>query len=103
VEVALDDLADAIVKRADAARVEAEITWAADAVRFAARLGRARLAAGRAEPLSAVPAPRRAALAAELDALVERRQTLWLTRNRPGGLAHALAYLAPLRRGLAGG
>jgi hypothetical protein len=84
--------------RPDADRVAAEVAWSADALAFACDLGLARLAVPepRQAPLAAVPAPVRAELAGRLDALLARRRELWLARNRPGGLEHALGFLAPL-------
>jgi len=81
-------------------RTAAEIGWAADAAAFACRLGIARLDAGRGTPVESLPPADRARLAAELAALVARRSALWLARNRPGGLEHALGFLAPLARRL---
>jgi hypothetical protein len=88
--------------RSDAAQVAAEVAWAAAAVRFACDLGLARLAvdAPRSAPLAAVPAAHRRDLGRRLDALLERRRELWLARNRPGGLVHALGFLQPLGRAL---
>jgi hexosaminidase len=86
----------------DGPLVLAELHWSADAAAFACRLGRARLAAGRATPLEALPAETRRGLLHELSNLVARRRALWLERNRPGGLDHALSFLQPLTARLAG-
>jgi len=102
-EAALDHLggvqglaARARVEEPEPGRTAAEIAWAADAAAFACRLGLARLDAGRPTPVGDLPGAVRAELAAELAGLVGRRRTLWLARNRPGGLDHALGFLAPL-------
>lgn len=78
-----------------------ELRWVSDILDLACRLGLARLAAGEesgdpAAPLTAVAAPIRADLAGELEHLFAERRRLWLTRNRPGGLDHALGWFAPL-------
>jgi hexosaminidase len=86
----------------DGRQVLAELHWSADAVAFACRLALARLAAGRAAPVEALPADTRRALLGDLGRLVARRRALWLERNRPGGLDHALGFLGPLTRKLAG-
>jgi hypothetical protein len=85
----------------DAPQILAELAWAAEAAGFACRLVAERLAAGGEAP-GALPAALRRRLAADLEGLLERRRTLWLARNRPGGLDHALAFLAPLARRLEG-
>lgn len=102
-DAAAADLPAARMERSDADLVEAELRWVADAQRFACRLGLARLAAGREQPLEAVDAAARRHLSRDLDDLLERRRALWLSRNRPGGLDHALGWLEPLRRRLAAG
>ena len=95
--------ADARIDRPDAPQVAAEVAWAAEAASFACHLGLERLAldAPRVAPLAAVPPAHRRALGRRLEDLLARRRDLWLVRNRPGGLDHALGYLAPLRQALA--
>jgi hypothetical protein len=77
----------------EARRVHAELTWASDVLKTACRIGAARLAVGLDEPLSALAPARRAELAAELSALIERHRSLWLVRNRPGGLVDSVQQL----------
>lgn len=100
VEGQLAALAGSRMARPDREEVRDELRWAGEALHFACDLGLARLAAGRAEPLESLPAATRGGLAARLEELLGRRRQLWLARNRPGGLQHAFAYLAPLRRAL---
>ncbi|HEX2165167.1 MAG TPA: family 20 glycosylhydrolase [Thermoanaerobaculia bacterium] len=95
-------LTGARLERSDGAQVIAELHWSADAVAFACRFGLARLAAGRQTPVEALPADERSRFLHDLANLVARRRALWLARNRPGGLDHALSFLEPLARKLAG-
>jgi hexosaminidase len=99
---ATETLTGARLGRQDGPQVLAELTWSADAVVFACRLALARLDAGRRTPVEELTADVRRALRRELDELLDRRRDLWLVRNRPGGLEHALSFLAPLARRLAG-
>ncbi len=80
----------------DGTLVTAELGGARDVLRFACHLGLARCAAPDPEALSSVPAPARANLAAELAELCDRHRTLWLERNRPGGLDDSTARLTRL-------
>jgi hypothetical protein len=95
-------LSGARLETPDAPQVLGELHWSADAVAFACRLALARLEAGRSAPVEALPADRRRALLHDLGRLVARRRALWLERNRPGGLDHALGFLQPLAQKLAG-
>ncbi len=82
-------------ERADGSLLVDETVFGADLVGLLVRDARARLLVdGRIE---SVPAPARAGLARELDALVDRYRRLWLARNRPGGLPDSLAWLENLR------
>lgn len=82
-------------ERADGGLLVDETVFGADLVGLLVRDARARLLVdGRIE---SVPAPARAGLARELDALVDRYRRLWLARNRPGGLPDSLAWLENLR------
>ncbi|HMB54211.1 MAG TPA: glycoside hydrolase family 20 zincin-like fold domain-containing protein [Thermoanaerobaculia bacterium] len=103
VDAALDHLAAARMGCDDTELTAADVRWGADAVRFAARLGLARLAAGREVATEALPAGERGDLLADFDDLLDRHRALRLARHRPGGLAHALAYFEPLRRALGAG
>jgi hexosaminidase len=69
--------------------VRAELDWVAGMLRFACRLGRARLEAGRGQPTSAIPANRRRTLARRLDRRIDELSPLWLARSRPGGLENS--------------
>lgn len=78
-----------------------ELSWVAEMMRFACRLGRARLATGGNQPLSAVPAAERSALKQRLDSRIEEMAPLWLARSRPGGFADSRGRLERLSRLLA--
>lgn len=71
--------------RDDAALLGAELALAADLMRHACRLGRARLVAPGGE-VTAIPSPARAALAEDLARIVEEYRRVWRLRNREGGL-----------------
>ena len=81
--------------RPDGALLVEETVFGADLVGLLVRDAGERLAAdGRIESVSG---PARSGLAAELDDLIDRYRTLWLARNRPGGLSDSLAWLENLR------
>ncbi len=88
----------------DRARTRRELAWVAAMLDLACRVGLARFAAAEGEAgaadLAAVPIALRRELATELDRLLAERRSLWLARNRPGGLDHAFGWLGPLRRAL---
>jgi hexosaminidase len=96
VERASEPLARARPACSDGALVVDELGWVRDVLRFACRLGIARAALLDPERVSAVPAAERAALAAQLRALIDRQRSLWLARNRPGGLADSASRLERL-------
>ena len=79
--------------RADGTLVLDELTWAARALLTACRIGRARLAAGRDQPLSAIPSSDRRSLADAVGGLVEDHAVLWRARSRPGGRTESVARL----------
>jgi len=79
----------------DAEQIADEFANAADLLRHACRLGIARLRAEKGE-VAAIPAPTRAALAEELGAIVTQYRTLWLSRNREGGLSDSVARMERL-------
>lgn len=66
--------------------VKRELHWVADLLTWAADFGTARLRAGRDQPLEAVPAAHRRALADRLAPLIDGHSEIWRARNRPGGL-----------------
>ncbi len=71
----------------------AEVEHALGLCASAARLGRARLAAGPRTPLGELPGAQRHLLAAELRAALERHEALWPRRSRPGELARSRPFL----------
>lgn len=83
--------------RADADLVEAEIRNAAALMAHGARIGLARLTAGRGA-VEAVAPRERAALADDLEAIEAEFRRLWLLRNRPGGLDDSTARMRRLIR-----
>ena len=74
-------------------RSQAELSWGSDLLKAACRIGKARLELGLNEPVSKLAPGTREALAAELAPLIERHRTLWLGRNRPGGLTESAGQL----------
>jgi hexosaminidase len=83
----------------EGALVVAEFGWARDLLRFACRLGLARSLAGEAA-LGDLSHTRRAPLADELEPLIDHHHSLWLARNREGGLADSAGRLKNLLRAL---
>ncbi len=75
-----------------------ELEWLAGMLRFACRLGRARLAHGGEETVANLPAAERRALANEIGRRSEELAPLWLARCRPGGLDDSRARLEAVRR-----
>jgi hypothetical protein len=82
--------------RKDAELVQREITWVADLLRLACRLGQARLAAGPSVPVDQLSAAQRAPLHRDLQELIERLPEIWLARSRPGGLTASRGNLGRL-------
>ena len=78
----------------DAALAREELSWAAAALDFAARLGLVRLEAGRGAHLCDLPGPVARSLKAELQGLLEGHREIWNARNRPGGLEESQHRLA---------
>lgn len=76
-------LGQADMQRPDAAQIVAEYQLAADLLRHSARHG--------LFLLGDATAGTAAELKAQLKALVERHQQVWLARNRPGGLSDSVA------------
>jgi len=76
--------------------VRRELAWVAGLLRFACRLGSARLDAGRTVSVEALPGEVRGTLLAELAPLVAAHRDIWLARNRPGGRADSVSRLERL-------
>ncbi len=81
--------------RTDAATVVAEFGTDAALAKIALRLGRERIACGDVGTAQ-LPAEKRKAVAKDLQQVVEQFKTLWLVRNRPGGLADSTSRLEAL-------
>ena len=100
---ALDDvlapLPTAQMDRADAALIRDEFTWVGDMLRFACRLGLEWLPTGIDQPVTAVNATTRHALADDLRGLLDTHRRLWLQRSRPGGLDDALVRFEQMLAG----
>lgn len=88
-------------ERDDAAGLIDEVLFSVDLVSLLTRDARTRLRGD--GTLSAVPSDERTRLGADLDPLLERYRTLWLRRNRPGGLDDSLTWLQNLRSAYATG
>jgi len=80
-------------RRADAALLAQEMHWTIDVIELLTDDARARVVAGGDGTLGAVPESERRAFARRLEGLIERHRTLWLQRNRPGGLSDSLTWL----------
>ena len=81
--------------------VLSELSWVARMLRFASRLGQARLEAGGDRPLAELSTTVRRDLARQLEPLLEELTPLWLARSRPGGLEDSRRPLERLRGHLA--
>jgi hypothetical protein len=95
------DLARARSERADAARLMDEVTFGIDLVSLLARDLQARLAVD--GHIGSVPEAQRELLERQLAGLMGRYRSLWLERNRPGGLDDSLAWLSNMRNAYATG
>lgn len=93
IEAAVRRLRRARLDRPDGDLVLAELRWSAAMLVFAARFGRARLAAGAERPVPKLPRAVRRRLAARLEPLIAEYRRLWLARSRPGGLDDSAARL----------
>ena len=89
VDEVMAKLPEARMACADAELIVKEYAMSAALIRFACRLGVARIEAGRVAT-SAIPAEGRHALAVELEALLPEFRQLWLARNRSGGLRESV-------------
>jgi hypothetical protein len=74
--------------------------WATAITATAAKLGRARLAAGPSVASPDLPPPQRRALVRELLERDAELPALWLARFRPGGLIESRRWLWRFRRAL---
>ena len=90
------------MQRPDAELVAAEYLWVIDMLKWAARLGIARLAVGVDKPVEAVDGETRKLLASEMKPLIERHRALWVQRSRPGGLDDSAGRLENMRDRLRG-
>jgi len=88
VDRVMQPLFKARMARPDAGLVVAELRIAADLLRHACRLGIARLQTD-GGAIAEIPATTRLSLADELTTILADYRTLWLARNRPGGLAES--------------
>jgi hypothetical protein len=80
-------------ERGDAALLVEEVVFGIDLVSLLMRDARARLATGDGH-IASVPQAQREVLARDLGDLVQRYRSLWLERNRPGGLQGSVAWLS---------
>jgi hexosaminidase len=88
-------------ERADAAGLVDEVVFSIDFVSLLMRDLQARLAVD--GHIGSVPQEQRAALARDLDDVIDRYRTLWLERNRPGGLEDSVAWLSNMAAAYATG
>jgi len=93
-EEALARMNGADMDRPDAQLILDEFALNTEMALFALQLGEARLKAGTGT--SDLPQSVRQPLAATLNGIMERYQSLWLARNRPGGLSDSVERLASL-------
>ncbi|HDP36014.1 MAG TPA: glycoside hydrolase [Candidatus Hydrogenedentes bacterium] len=96
-EEALERMSRAQMNRDDAELILAEFEMNACMALFAVRLGEERLKAG-GVGTAQLPADARALLSGELDQIITEYKTLWLARNRPGGLGDSVARLETVLR-----
>jgi len=92
---AIDAVGRARPRRPDGDLVRDEIRTGAALVGLLCRDARARLQAD--GWLSSVPELERHALAADLEPIIDAHRSLWLARNRPGGLDDSVRWLTHLR------
>ncbi|ABX03825.1 MAG TPA: glycoside hydrolase [Herpetosiphon sp.] len=84
-----NDLQTIKPQRADGELCQVELAWAIDLLRHAVQRG--------LWVLDQQPSETASKLQPEIDALIERFQQVWLSRNRPGGLQDSLKHFASLR------
>jgi hexosaminidase len=95
------DVERARPRRADAGLLTDEVRWTIDVLALLLGDARARMAGD--GTLASVPQAERDALAGRLDGIIDRHRSLWLARNRPGGLADSVGWLDHLRAAYATG
>ena len=83
----------------DAALIVREFTWSAALMKFACRLGIARIENSR-KGTSKLPPEAKAALAEELRPMIPAFRQRWLARNRSGGLQESAGHFEALLRKL---
>ena len=79
-----------------------ELTWVAQMLELACRIGLARLEASGNGDLADVGTAARRALLDRLQPLLDDYPLLWLARNRPGGLRDSIGRLRALEKSLSG-
>ena len=84
-----NDLQNTKPQRPDGELCQVELAWAIDLLRHAVQRG--------LWVLDQQPSEVASKLQPEIDALIERFQQVWLSRNRPGGLQDSLKHFATLR------
>jgi hypothetical protein len=82
---------------------KSEFEWAARLLEFSCRLGAERLPHGPSHALARLPEGIRRSLSSELGTLIEQHRSLWLRRNRQGGLRDSVARLERTRSALSNG
>lgn len=91
---ALARMTAAEMDRSDAQLILDEFALNVDMALFALQLGEERLKAGTGT--AALPESVRRSLVEDLNQIIERFQSLWLARNRPGGLSDSVGRLQSL-------
>ena len=94
IESAMARLPDARMQRADADLIRREFEWAAGMLRHACWRGIWVL--GRAHGSGDTALRNR--LANEADELLAEHESIWMTRNRPGGFSHSREQVLKMRR-----
>ncbi len=87
------EFSDARANTPDADLIEREFAWSSDMLRHACRRG--------LWAMGGQDAAQKAALAADADRLIAEYRSLWLARNRSGGLKDSLALLKKMRQAYA--
>lgn len=95
IEKGIEELHKAKPTSDDAEIILKEVELAADLALFGIELGRERLKAKDMSTIN-ISAQRKAQLAMTLDALIQRHKTIWLIRNREGGLSDSVEKLEDL-------
>ncbi|MCU1466955.1 MAG: glycoside hydrolase, family 20 [Actinomycetia bacterium] len=95
------DLDASVVRRIDASLLVDEMHWTIDVMELLVADARARIAGD--GTLASVPEDRRRELVDRLGPIIEHHRTLWLARNRPGGLGDSAHWLEHLRDAYATG